>query len=203
MTSQPHKPARCNTSVNRALVSTVTLIVNATRSFVTAFGAGLRGMVHVSTAYVNSNKRKELDPTESGQVQEKIYEQWYHDSPQSFYEWVLSTDSDHIQSVLPNLLCGMPNTYTFSKQLAEILLEMHRGDLSLAIVRPTRVGASFREPIPGWIDKVGAGATVAVLPALAQPLATHGGQLWHAGNPLTLTSGKHLHCLVHTPWPCL
>ena len=128
----------------------------------------LRGMVHVSTAYVNSNKRKELDPTESGQVQEKIYEQWYHDSPQSFYEWVLSTDSDHIQSVLPNLLCGMPNTYTFSKQLAEILLEMHRGDLSLAIVRPTCVGASFREPIPGWIDKVGAGATVFLASGMGQ-----------------------------------
>ena len=120
----------------------------------------LRGMVHVSTAYVNSNKRKEVDPGESGQIQEKIYQQWYHDSPQKLYEWILATDSDHIQSVLPNLLCGMPNTYTFSKQMAEILLDHHRGDISLAIVRPTCVGASFKEPMPGWIDKVGAGATL-------------------------------------------
>jgi thioester reductase-like protein/1-acyl-sn-glycerol-3-phosphate acyltransferase len=120
----------------------------------------LQGMVHVSTAYVNSNKRKEVDPGESGQVQEKIYQQWYHDNPQKLYEWILATDSDHIQSVLPELLCGMPNTYTFSKQMAEILLDKHRGDMSLAIVRPTCVGASFKEPMPGWIDKVGAGATL-------------------------------------------
>lgn len=120
----------------------------------------LQGMVHVSTAYVNSNKRKELDPGESGQVQEKIYQQWYHDDPQKLYEWILATDSDHIQSILPQILCGMPNTYTFSKQMAEILLDKHRGDMSLAIVRPTCVGASFKEPMPGWIDKVGAGATL-------------------------------------------
>ena len=112
----------------------------------------LRGMVHVSTAYVNANK--------PGQVQESIYRQWYHDNPEELFEWILRTDSDHIQAVLPSILCGMPNTYTFSKQLAEILLSTKKGNVPLAIVRPTCVGASYREPYAGWIDKVGAGATL-------------------------------------------
>eukprot|EP01047_Picozoa_sp_COSAG01_P035108 COSAG01_NODE_2669_length_7278_cov_3.791057_6_plen_976_part_00 len=112
----------------------------------------LRGLVHVSTAYVNANA--------PGQVQEKIYSQWYYDNAEELYGWIMSTESDEIQKVLPNILCGMPNTYTFSKQLAEILLSKKRGDLSVAIVRPTCVGASYREPMPGWIDKVGAGATL-------------------------------------------
>lgn len=47
----------------------------------TSFG----GMVHVSTAYVNSNH--------PGQVQEKIYKQWFSDHPQELYEWILRTDS--------------------------------------------------------------------------------------------------------------
>ena len=78
---------------------------------------------------------------------------------------------DHLQRILPSLLSGMPNTYTFSKMLAEILLAEHaKGEedgsdslgaaVPLAIVRPTCVGAAFREPIPGWIDRVGAGATL-------------------------------------------
>ena len=112
----------------------------------------LRGIVHVSTAYVNANN--------PGQVQEKIYSQWYYDNAEELYDWVMSTESDTIQRVLPNLLAGMPNTYAFSKQLAEILLSKKRGDIPLAIVRPTCVGAAYREPIPGWIDKVGAGATL-------------------------------------------
>eukprot|EP01051_Picozoa_sp_SAG22_P014801 SAG22_NODE_1847_length_3449_cov_5.029552_2_plen_202_part_00 len=58
----------------------------------------LQGMVHVSTAYVNANK--------PGQVQETIYRQWYQDHPEELFEWILRTDSDHIQAVLPKLLCG-------------------------------------------------------------------------------------------------
>jgi hypothetical protein len=123
----------------------------------------LRGMVHVSTAYVNANK--------PGQVQESIYTQWcrlasrklsrvrcsrctqrrwlmpgvdrYHDSPQELYEWILRTDSNHIQQVLPNILCGMPNTYTFSKQLAEVRCPA----LSpVSTPPPTQARRSLRQP---------------------------------------------------------
>ena len=47
---------------------------------------------------------------------------------------------------------GHPNTYTFTKCLAEHLLCERRGDVPLSIVRPSVVSASWREPFPGWID---------------------------------------------------
>jgi 1-acyl-sn-glycerol-3-phosphate acyltransferase len=47
---------------------------------------------------------------------------------------------------------GHPNTYTLTKCLAEHLLVEGRGAVPLAIVRPSVVSASWREPFPGWID---------------------------------------------------
>jgi hypothetical protein len=45
-----------------------------------------------------------------------------------------------------------PNTYTFSKALAEQYLIESANDLPIAIVRPSIVVASWKHPIPGWID---------------------------------------------------
>ncbi|CAG7786726.1 unnamed protein product, partial [Allacma fusca] len=42
--------------------------------------------------------------------------------------------------------------YTFSKHLAEILVEESSGDIPICIVRPSVVTAANKEPIPGWID---------------------------------------------------
>ena len=51
---------------------------------------------------------------------------------------------------------GHPNTYTLTKSIAEHLLVERRGDVPLAIVRPSVVSASWREPFPGWIDSAAA-----------------------------------------------
>jgi alcohol-forming fatty acyl-CoA reductase len=47
---------------------------------------------------------------------------------------------------------GHPNTYTYTKCLTEHLLTAAAGDMSLTIVRPSIVSASFERPFPGWID---------------------------------------------------
>jgi alcohol-forming fatty acyl-CoA reductase len=47
---------------------------------------------------------------------------------------------------------GHPNTYTYTKCLAEHLLSQRRGDVPLAIVRPSIISAAWAEPKPGWID---------------------------------------------------
>ena len=44
-----------------------------------------------------------------------------------------------------------PNTYTFTKALAEQFLERAQG-LPLAIVRPSIVVASWEYPVKGWLD---------------------------------------------------
>lgn len=58
---------------------------------------------------------------------------------------------------------GHPNTYTLTKCLAEHLLIERRGDVPLAIVRPSVVSASWREPFPGWIDSSAAFAAFVAL----------------------------------------
>ena len=47
-----------------------------------------------------------------------------------------------------------PNTYTYTKALAETLVVKECKDLPLVIVRPSIVCAAWKEPIPGWVDNV-------------------------------------------------
>ena len=61
-------------------------------------------------------------------------------------------DDDTLDKITPNLIGDKPNTYTYTKQLAEHLLVDEGRDLPLAMIRPSIVGASWKEPFPGWID---------------------------------------------------
>jgi nucleoside-diphosphate-sugar epimerase len=47
---------------------------------------------------------------------------------------------------------GHPNTYTFTKAIAEHLVVERRGQLPVTIVRPSIVAPSRHHPFPGWID---------------------------------------------------
>jgi fatty acyl-CoA reductase len=47
---------------------------------------------------------------------------------------------------------GHPNTYTYTKCLAEHLLSERRGHVPLTIVRPSIISAAWAVPKPGWID---------------------------------------------------
>jgi hypothetical protein len=49
-----------------------------------------------------------------------------------------------VEAMTPHLLKNMPNTYTFTKGLAEFYLMKEAADLPLAIVRPSIVGAAWR-----------------------------------------------------------
>lgn len=46
----------------------------------------------------------------------------------------------------------MPNTYTFTKALAEQIVDDHKDKLPLVMFRPSIVISSMKEPFPGWID---------------------------------------------------
>ncbi|XP_030937158.1 alcohol-forming fatty acyl-CoA reductase-like isoform X4 [Quercus lobata] len=49
-------------------------------------------------------------------------------------------------------LYGWPNTYVYTKALGEMLLEQFHQNLPLAIVRPTMVTSTYKEPFSGWIE---------------------------------------------------
>uniref|UniRef100_A0A672ZYH9 Fatty acyl-CoA reductase n=1 Tax=Sphaeramia orbicularis TaxID=375764 RepID=A0A672ZYH9_9TELE len=97
--------------------------------------------IHVSTAYANCNR--EL-------IEEVIY------PPPVDYRKLIDTldwmDDDLVSALTPKLIGERPNTYTYTKALAEYLVQQEAGDLNVAIVRPSIVGASWKEPFPGWID---------------------------------------------------
>ena len=57
-------------------------------------------------------------------------------------------EEDVIQTLTPCMVRPRPNTYTYTKALAETLLIQEAGRLPCAIVRPSIVGASMEEPFP-------------------------------------------------------
>ncbi|XP_061577174.1 fatty acyl-CoA reductase 1 isoform X1 [Cololabis saira] len=97
--------------------------------------------IHISTAYAHCDR--EL-------IEEVVY------PPPVDYRKLIDAldwmDDDLVSALTPKLIGERPNTYTFTKALAEYLLQQEAGDLNIAIVRPSIVGASWKEPFPGWID---------------------------------------------------
>ena len=61
-------------------------------------------------------------------------------------------DNDTIDILTPKLIAGRPNTYTYTKALAEYLLVEEGHDLPIAVIRPSIVGSSLQEPFEVCID---------------------------------------------------
>ena len=113
----------------------------------------LQAFVHVSTAYSHC-------------YNSKIEEKFYPDAKESLDELIQKCKDPSVPLV--SVLGNHPNTYTFTKALAERLIEEEGKDLPIAIVRPSIVVASWKDPFPGWVDNfngptgiiVGAGAGI-------------------------------------------
>jgi long-chain acyl-CoA synthetase len=58
---------------------------------------------------------------------------------------------------------GWPNTYTFTKSLAESLLARHTAGLPVAIVRPAIVESSMERPFRGWNEGINTSASLSYL----------------------------------------
>jgi len=52
---------------------------------------------------------------------------------------------------------GWHDSYTYTKALGEMVLARHRGDVSTAIIRPTIIESSLRDPAPGWLENLNVG----------------------------------------------
>lgn len=58
---------------------------------------------------------------------------------------------------------GWPNTYTFTKSIAESLIAIRAADLPVAIVRPSIVETSTHDPFQGWNEGVNTSAPLSYL----------------------------------------
>ncbi|RNF03562.1 fatty acyl-CoA reductase [Trypanosoma conorhini] len=105
----------------------------------------LEAMVHVSTCYVNHNRQ-------GSTVEECLYPLPF--DPEAMCKSILSLNEQEVDEVSARLLkkYGFPNTYTFTKSMGEQLVYARRGKCPVSIVRPSIVGCSYKEPVPGWVD---------------------------------------------------
>jgi fatty acyl-CoA reductase len=53
-----------------------------------------------------------------------------------------------VRDITPRLIGERPNTYTYTKALAEYVVQKESSKLSIGIIRPSIVGASWQEPFP-------------------------------------------------------
>lgn len=98
---------------------------------------------YISTTYCNVNV--------SETIQERVYP--------SFMPWkdmlyALENDPDTLDNIAIKALGTQPNTYTFTKSLAENIVKEANDDIPCVIVRPSIVMPSIQEPIPGWVDNI-------------------------------------------------
>uniref|UniRef100_A0A2S2Q417 Fatty acyl-CoA reductase n=1 Tax=Sipha flava TaxID=143950 RepID=A0A2S2Q417_9HEMI len=99
----------------------------------------LQCLLHVSSAYVNSNKKYAM---------EKIY-----DAPANYNDiinYVQTMDADKLNDATEKILGDHINTYTFTKALAEHVVNDARNTIPTCIVRPSMIVAAWKEPIEGW-----------------------------------------------------
>ncbi|XP_050457641.1 putative fatty acyl-CoA reductase CG5065 [Cataglyphis hispanica] len=102
----------------------------------------LQVFLQLSTAFCHV-EQKELD--------ERIYDS---PNPQDIMRLVQWLDEDKIDLITPKLLHPHPNTYTYTKYLAETLVANEYPNLPCCIARPAIVLPSYKEPIPGWVDNL-------------------------------------------------
>ncbi|XP_055317180.1 fatty acyl-CoA reductase wat-like [Sitodiplosis mosellana] len=101
----------------------------------------LKSIVHVSTAYTQCPQRY---------IEEKFYP-----PPLDSGEMLVLTKctSDKLlECITPVLLDKWPNTYTFTKAIAEDVVHQHGAGLPIGMFRPGIVISTYRDPVSGWID---------------------------------------------------
>ncbi|XP_037041771.1 fatty acyl-CoA reductase wat [Bradysia coprophila] len=103
----------------------------------------LQAFVHVSTAYCNCNRTT---------IDEKIYRQSM--TGENAIKLMDCMDEKTLDSITPQLIAGWPNTYTYTKCLAEDLVKSMSKDLPVTIFRPAIVIPTYKEPVSGWIDNM-------------------------------------------------
>ncbi|XP_020857626.1 fatty acyl-CoA reductase 1 isoform X2 [Phascolarctos cinereus] len=128
---------------NENLRDAVQLNVIATRQLILLAKQmkNLEVFMHVSTAYAYCN-RKHID--------EVVYPPPV--DPKKLIDSLEWMDDGLVNDITPKLIGDRPNTYIYTKALAEYVVQQEGAKLNVAIVRPSIVGASWKEPFPGWID---------------------------------------------------
>ncbi|XP_025268577.1 putative fatty acyl-CoA reductase CG5065 [Camponotus floridanus] len=103
----------------------------------------LQAFIHLSTVFCHTDQKE---------IGERIYDT--SNDPEDIMRLVQCLDEDTIDLITPKLIHPHPNTYTYSKHLAEKLVANEFPELPCCIARPSIVFPSYKEPLPGWVDNL-------------------------------------------------
>ena len=121
-------------------VSAVSFIISLCKKM-----SRLESLVHVSTAYCHCQRPH---------IEERSYPP--PTQPRKALSLLESLDTKILDNpAFTKMLIGeRPNTYTFTKALAEELIMTEARELPVCIVRPSIVLSTWRDPVPGWVDNL-------------------------------------------------
>ncbi|XP_039481262.1 putative fatty acyl-CoA reductase CG5065 isoform X1 [Drosophila santomea] len=103
----------------------------------------LEAFIHLSTAFCNCDQEV---------MYEKVYD--FPHKPEDLMRLAEWMDVKTLDAITPDLLKPHPNTYTYSKRLAELLVRDHYESMPVIIARPSIVSPAAFEPLPGWVDNL-------------------------------------------------
>ncbi|XP_073840124.1 waterproof [Musca autumnalis] len=103
----------------------------------------LKAVVHVSTAFAHCNRKH---------IQEKFYNCTL--SGDKALQLSECLDEQTLNTLTPTIVKDFPNTYAFTKVLAEDIIQNYGQNLPVTIFRPGIVVTTYREPVSGWIDNM-------------------------------------------------
>ncbi|CAH0549612.1 unnamed protein product [Brassicogethes aeneus] len=103
----------------------------------------LKSFVHVSTAFSNCNQTH---------IEERIYTP--HVESKKLILLAESLSDKILDSVTPSMLDTYPNTYAFTKGVAEDVVKNDGQGLPIGIFRPSIVISTYKEPIKAWINNL-------------------------------------------------
>ncbi|KAG5880869.1 hypothetical protein JTB14_017795 [Gonioctena quinquepunctata] len=98
---------------------------------------------HFSTAFCSAD----LDVFE-----ERVYEN--KDNPRDVMDVNKWLKPEALEAATKSIIAPHPNTYTYSKRLAENLVADEKDNMNVCIIRPSIVIPSVAEPVPGWVDSL-------------------------------------------------
>ncbi|XP_014218670.1 fatty acyl-CoA reductase wat-like [Copidosoma floridanum] len=101
----------------------------------------LKAFVHISTAFSHCIFKR---------IEEKFYEPPM--DPDRVLALIDMLDDELLEHITPKVIGKWPNTYAFSKAIGEELVRRKGAGMPLCIVRPSIMIATYREPMPGWIN---------------------------------------------------
>lgn len=134
--------AAANVRFDDLLSKAVIINIRGTRETL-SFSEKFRNLllfVHVSTTFAHANRKV---------VEERLY------PPNADWQTTIKLAElfpDILNQICSHYISDSPNTYIFSKSLAEQVVIDYKERFPVIIFRPSIVISSVEEPMPGWVD---------------------------------------------------